>query len=195
MTEETNHDAEALAALLNRIPDGWARVASCGPGWHPLLLQLDAQLSELEPAYIVYQIKEKFGGLRFYFGVPEVQPVCCQEFKKDYPCPVPEHKLMLSNDDEQALMEWQDRLAEHMSTEECVANQEAMATEREEQLETLEKMRSIVNEFEIRSLTICEETGQRGYLMTQNGWYRTLAEEFEKKGWLAIGDAQHRDEP
>jgi hypothetical protein len=37
-----------------------------GAGWQPLIDELDRQLRELDPDYMVLQIKEKFGGLRYY---------------------------------------------------------------------------------------------------------------------------------
>lgn len=37
-------------------------------GWVPLVNELLAKLIELEPNIQVIQIKEKFGGLRFYYG-------------------------------------------------------------------------------------------------------------------------------
>jgi hypothetical protein len=36
------------------------------PGWTPLIKELDSKLSELDPHYTIDQIKEKFGGLRYY---------------------------------------------------------------------------------------------------------------------------------
>lgn len=37
-----------------------------GAGWQPLIDELDAQLRVLDAGYSVDQIKEKFGGLRYY---------------------------------------------------------------------------------------------------------------------------------
>ncbi len=37
------------------------------PGWTPLIKELDSKLSELDPNYTIEQVKEKFGGLRYYF--------------------------------------------------------------------------------------------------------------------------------
>jgi len=37
-----------------------------GPGWEPLVDELHAQVLELEPTIVVSQVKEKFGGLRYY---------------------------------------------------------------------------------------------------------------------------------
>jgi hypothetical protein len=56
-----------LRKLLERIPDGWGRWISCGPGWYPILARIEERLSELDPNYEVNQIKEKFGTLRFYW--------------------------------------------------------------------------------------------------------------------------------
>ncbi|AZT99951.1 hypothetical protein [Brevibacterium linens] len=39
----------------------------CQAGWYRLILDLDAKIGSIEPGYKVDQIKEKFGGLRFYY--------------------------------------------------------------------------------------------------------------------------------
>lgn len=44
-----------------------------GPGWQPLIEKLDADLRAIAP-YEVFQIKEKFGGLRFYADVYSDDP-------------------------------------------------------------------------------------------------------------------------
>jgi hypothetical protein len=36
-------------------------------GWYQLVLDCDKELSEIDPKYDLQQIKEKFGGLRYYF--------------------------------------------------------------------------------------------------------------------------------
>ena len=59
--------AEGLAAILRRIPDGWGKWIDCGRGWYPLLIETDQKLAALDPHYEVWQVKEKFGGLRYYF--------------------------------------------------------------------------------------------------------------------------------
>lgn len=55
--------------VLNRIPsdEGFIRVARCGEGWRPLIKQIDEMISFIDPNYTVFQIKEKFGTLRFYY--------------------------------------------------------------------------------------------------------------------------------
>lgn len=37
-------------------------------GWVDLVVKLDADLAELFPNYTVFQVKEKFGGLRYYIS-------------------------------------------------------------------------------------------------------------------------------
>ncbi len=38
----------------------------CGPGWDTLVLMTHYTLKALDPDYSILQVKEKFGGLRFY---------------------------------------------------------------------------------------------------------------------------------
>jgi len=40
-------------------------------GWLSLILELDEKLSTIDPNYAIVQIKEKFGGLRYYFDCSE----------------------------------------------------------------------------------------------------------------------------
>ena len=40
-----------------------------GPGWEPMVYTLDKFLQSIDPNYKVLQVKEKFGGLRFYYEV------------------------------------------------------------------------------------------------------------------------------
>lgn len=39
-----------------------------GDGWQPIIEKLHSQLLDLDPGYQILQIKEKFGGLRYYFS-------------------------------------------------------------------------------------------------------------------------------
>jgi hypothetical protein len=59
--------ADALRGMLVRIPDGWGRWIRCDRGWYPLLVELDEHLRALLPNYVIHQVKEKFGGLRYYW--------------------------------------------------------------------------------------------------------------------------------
>lgn len=59
---------DALREMLLRIPDGWGRWISCGKGWYPILADLHRELILICPGYELHQVKEKFGGLRFYWS-------------------------------------------------------------------------------------------------------------------------------
>jgi hypothetical protein len=63
---DAGEHAAAMVTLLRRIPDGWGRWLSVDNGWYPLVIATDAQLARLDPNYVVHQIKEKFGTLRYY---------------------------------------------------------------------------------------------------------------------------------
>ena len=41
--------------------------ASCGNGWKEIIRNTDEKLKYIDPEYTIAQIKEKFGGLRYYF--------------------------------------------------------------------------------------------------------------------------------
>ena len=59
---------------MRKIPDVLDNVHV---GWHPLLLQLHDDLTGIDDAYTVGDVKEKFGGLRVYLDTysPETQPL------------------------------------------------------------------------------------------------------------------------
>lgn len=59
--------AEAIETILRRVPDGWGRWISVDAGWYPLVIATDRRLAELDADYVVHQIKEKFGTLRYYY--------------------------------------------------------------------------------------------------------------------------------
>ncbi len=64
--EDAGEFVDGLRGILIRIPDGWGGI-SCERGWYPLLTELDGELAVVLPRYRVYQVKEKFAGLRFYW--------------------------------------------------------------------------------------------------------------------------------
>lgn len=57
---------DSLLTVLLRMPHGWIREISCGPGWYPLVAQVNLKLCELDVHHQVLQVKEKFGTLRYY---------------------------------------------------------------------------------------------------------------------------------
>lgn len=58
--------AEGLAAIYDRFGERWYRGFDVGQGWYGIIVRLDRAIADLQPDYEVYQIKEKFGGLRYY---------------------------------------------------------------------------------------------------------------------------------
>ena len=67
MTNKTPKYTKAdLQPTLDKIPDAWGKYVSVEPGWYPIVIQLDQQLSAIDPSYEIHQVKEKFGGLRYY---------------------------------------------------------------------------------------------------------------------------------
>lgn len=56
----------AIETILRRIPDSWGRWIGVDAGWYLLVIATDHRLAELDAHYIVQQIKEKFGTLRYY---------------------------------------------------------------------------------------------------------------------------------
>jgi hypothetical protein len=59
---------EFLQPVLSRITGGFPKTIDCGKGWWPIIADLDIELSEIDPDYSVYQVKEKFGNLRYYYA-------------------------------------------------------------------------------------------------------------------------------
>lgn len=60
------------AYALDRIRDrfegsGFPAFLDVSPGWFPLIIELDELLVSYDPNYTLQQVKEKFGGLRWYF--------------------------------------------------------------------------------------------------------------------------------
>jgi len=49
-------------------------ITNVGEGWRPLVRDLETELTALVPDYSLQQVKEKFGGLRYYAAVPNATP-------------------------------------------------------------------------------------------------------------------------
>lgn len=54
-------------ALKPRFLPGWMACIDCGDGWRDLILNLVNDLDRRGIKFGINQIKEKFGGLRFYY--------------------------------------------------------------------------------------------------------------------------------
>lgn len=84
--EDAGEHAEALRRILARIPDGWGRWISCGRGWYSLIVELDERLRALFPNYAVHQVKEKFGGLRYYWDAEDLRDPERMELAESFVC-------------------------------------------------------------------------------------------------------------
>jgi hypothetical protein len=56
-----------LSHVIERMYEAYGKKIRCDSGWFQLIFDLDAELNKIDPDYKIYQIKEKFGELRFYF--------------------------------------------------------------------------------------------------------------------------------
>ncbi|MFD9826391.1 hypothetical protein ACFWXB_02845 [Tsukamurella tyrosinosolvens] len=56
----------ALVGIRARFLPGAYPALDIGPGWYPIIVALDRALSAIDPDYQLVQVKEKFGGLRYY---------------------------------------------------------------------------------------------------------------------------------
>lgn len=71
MPRDAHGYEDGLRAIMLRIPPGWGRWVSCSRGWYSIVIQLDRDLAEIDPDYVVHQVKEKYAGLRYYFHASE----------------------------------------------------------------------------------------------------------------------------
>jgi len=55
--------------IKHRVRNGAGCGSQIGAGWFQLVRELDTKIAELCPDYVVDQVKEKFGGLRYYIGL------------------------------------------------------------------------------------------------------------------------------
>lgn len=52
---------------MDRIHPSYYPWVECEAGWNDLILQLHDRLAEIDPDFVIFQVKQKFGGLRFYY--------------------------------------------------------------------------------------------------------------------------------
>jgi hypothetical protein len=62
MTDEKN----PLSIISDRFPPNWHRSIDVMSGWNDLVLQVHNDIMAIDPDYVPVQVKEKFGGLRYY---------------------------------------------------------------------------------------------------------------------------------
>lgn len=59
-------NTETILDLLSNFHPDYRISLDIQPGWIPLIVSLHRKILALVDNYLLYQIKEKFGGLRFY---------------------------------------------------------------------------------------------------------------------------------
>jgi hypothetical protein len=68
LPEDVDEDMKQdFIEILQKIPDGWGRWITCDKGWYKLVIDTHKKLKYIDPDYEIHQIKEKFGGLRYYY--------------------------------------------------------------------------------------------------------------------------------
>jgi hypothetical protein len=55
-----------LTKVKGQFADGWPAWIECDEGWYNLIEATHYAILEVDPDYKINQIKEKFGGLRYY---------------------------------------------------------------------------------------------------------------------------------
>lgn len=60
-----------LENIRQKFIAGRTNVIQVDEGWYKIVVDCDAELTALDPDYQLEQIKEKFGGLRYYFRPSE----------------------------------------------------------------------------------------------------------------------------
>jgi hypothetical protein len=53
--------------LKNKFVDDWLKTIDVDEGWYQIVIDCDKDLLQIDPDYQIYQIKEKFGKLRYYY--------------------------------------------------------------------------------------------------------------------------------
>lgn len=61
-----NELSQKIESLRAKFAEGWSNYIEVDEGWYQIVLDCDAELTALDPDYSILQIKEKFGGLRYY---------------------------------------------------------------------------------------------------------------------------------
>lgn len=65
-----------MSDVLSKIDKSFGSTIDCDKGWFPIIKDIDQELTKVDPGYVIYQIKEKFGSLRYYFAPsrPDLAP-------------------------------------------------------------------------------------------------------------------------
>ena len=164
--EDAGEFADGLRGILMRIPDGWGRWISCERGWYPLLTKLHGELAVLLPRYRIFQVKEKFAGLRFYWesGERTVDPNDPEpSVVGEAASPTEEARLLADHE------AWQRRLFAYLDTREGRARKEDLDRR-------IALANHLVKHAAALATRTCERCGVPGECcQRRNGaWYKTL---------------------
>jgi hypothetical protein len=165
--------APALERILRRIPDGWGRWISCQPGWYPMIARLDDDISTLLPHYEVHQVKEKFGGLRYYWSLPGRPFPCCDQFRQSNPRPTVVGGW-LAEEALPAIQAWDDQFRAHKATRLHLEYATVDDARRNALQPKVDAANALVRAAEERSARTCQLCGRAGTLRLDRGWYRTM---------------------
>ena len=182
--EDAGEHRAGLERILRRIPDGWGRWISCGPGWYAIIVDLADKIAEILPEYEIHQVKEKYGALRFYWGTPYQEPPCCAEFHARDPRPAkgailgpfaPKNRDPLV---QRLLEEWLGRYDAHVASAEhkLTLEKRASSADLESRKSLAARIEALIEEAERTSARTCERCGAPGSLHENRGWLQTLCE-------------------
>jgi hypothetical protein len=167
--------ADGLAAVLRRIPQPWGRYVSVGPGWYPIVVQLDQAIASLEPDYWISQVKEKFGDLRYYLELREL--ACCAQTQSDVGARFPDQP---ASGDTDAWASWtaahedahEAAVVAAFDTHERTDDVHAAATAARDANQKL--IDALVRAAEDAAARTCDVTGGPGlWMRDRGGWYVT----------------------
>lgn len=162
---DAGEHAEDLLRILGRIADGWGRWISCDAGWYPIICRLDREIASIIPEYQINQVKEKFGGLRFYYRLPQIVPP--DGPGPDVPADLNETQMEQYRKD---LEGWSTRVVAYLKTEEGQAVREAMDAR-------AEQVRELVRRAEEEATRTCEGCASPGVMYrtrSSSPWLKTL---------------------
>ncbi|SLH42161.1 Uncharacterised protein [Mycobacteroides abscessus subsp. massiliense] len=71
MSDSSSDEYPELQLILSRISSEMGQNIGTGPGWYPIIVELDRQLAAIDPGYTVHQVKQKMSELRVYFEVSD----------------------------------------------------------------------------------------------------------------------------
>lgn len=59
---------EKVQEIAERISPSYGQSIDVDEGWYPIVISCYEKLCEIDPDHAIFQVKEKFGGLRYYFS-------------------------------------------------------------------------------------------------------------------------------